>query len=422
MSTRSASATRSPSQALTASYGVKHRSGERLGDAARRRRRAGRRLTPRTSSPSTADRKIAEAFADSGYAGDDATGMAEAIAKLLNAPALKAGTVLRVGLEVRGDVAKVVRTSVYDRHHASRDHRARRPRPVRAGGRARAQSGIADRLRRDAAAVAVRGNLPTVYDGIYRAAYSYGMSQKHDPAAGQAAGLRRRFPVAAQPVRPHRGLLLAARRRRPDLRRIRSCSTSRRPSAATRAISTASRWKTARSTISTRTAAAPSSSCCATRCRTASSAPASAAAAIRSSAIPRCTPASTGPRPRGSPIIAAGNGVVEKAGWAGGYGRQTIIRHANGYETSYNHQSAHRQRHQAGRARAPGPGDRLCRHDRPVDRRPPALRADRQRPQGRPDARAPAGRQGAEGQGTRSLQARARRASTNCSRKKTAMR
>ena len=43
--------------------------------------------------------------------------------------------------------------------------------------------------------------------------------------------------------------------------------------------------------------------------------------------------------PPGSPIIAAGNGVVEEAGWAGGYGKQTIIRHANGYETSYNHQS-----------------------------------------------------------------------------------
>ena len=44
--------------------------------------------------------------------------------------------------------------------------------------------------------------------------------------------------------------------------------------------------------------------------------------------------------PRGTPIIASGNGIVEKAGWAGGYGRQTIIRHSNGYETSYNHQSA----------------------------------------------------------------------------------
>jgi murein DD-endopeptidase MepM/ murein hydrolase activator NlpD len=45
--------------------------------------------------------------------------------------------------------------------------------------------------------------------------------------------------------------------------------------------------------------------------------------------------------PRGTPIIATGNGVVEKAGWdSGGYGNQTIIRHANGYESSYNHQSA----------------------------------------------------------------------------------
>ena len=70
---------------------------------------------PRRSSRSTTSRNIVEAFADSGYDGDDANGMAEAIAKMLNAPALKAGTVLRVGLEVRGDAAKVVRTSVYDR-------------------------------------------------------------------------------------------------------------------------------------------------------------------------------------------------------------------------------------------------------------------------------------------------------------------
>lgn len=44
--------------------------------------------------------------------------------------------------------------------------------------------------------------------------------------------------------------------------------------------------------------------------------------------------------PRGTPIIAAGNGTVEKAGWASGYGNQTLLRHANGYVSSYNHQSA----------------------------------------------------------------------------------
>jgi len=44
--------------------------------------------------------------------------------------------------------------------------------------------------------------------------------------------------------------------------------------------------------------------------------------------------------PRGSPIIAAGDGVVVKAGWSRGYGNHTEIRHANGYSTSYSHQSA----------------------------------------------------------------------------------
>jgi len=44
--------------------------------------------------------------------------------------------------------------------------------------------------------------------------------------------------------------------------------------------------------------------------------------------------------PRGTPIIASGNGIVEKASWdSGGYGRQTIIRHANGYKSSYSHQN-----------------------------------------------------------------------------------
>lgn len=43
--------------------------------------------------------------------------------------------------------------------------------------------------------------------------------------------------------------------------------------------------------------------------------------------------------PRGTPIIAAGNGLIQKAGWAGGYGRQIILVHTNGYKTFYNHQT-----------------------------------------------------------------------------------
>ncbi|HVV39926.1 MAG TPA: M23 family metallopeptidase [Nitrobacter sp.] len=42
----------------------------------------------------------------------------------------------------------------------------------------------------------------------------------------------------------------------------------------------------------------------------------------------------------GTPIFAAGNGVIEKAQWEGGYGKYVRIKHNNGYETAYGHMSA----------------------------------------------------------------------------------
>ncbi len=43
--------------------------------------------------------------------------------------------------------------------------------------------------------------------------------------------------------------------------------------------------------------------------------------------------------PIGTPILAAGNGVIIKAGWDSGYGRRVEIQHSNGYVTTYNHMS-----------------------------------------------------------------------------------
>jgi murein DD-endopeptidase MepM/ murein hydrolase activator NlpD len=43
--------------------------------------------------------------------------------------------------------------------------------------------------------------------------------------------------------------------------------------------------------------------------------------------------------PTGTPVYAAGDGVVEKAGWAGGYGRWLQIKHSGGLETGYGHLS-----------------------------------------------------------------------------------
>jgi murein DD-endopeptidase MepM/ murein hydrolase activator NlpD len=45
--------------------------------------------------------------------------------------------------------------------------------------------------------------------------------------------------------------------------------------------------------------------------------------------------------PHGTPIFAAGNGIVEKAQWDGGYGKFVLLRHPNGYETAYGHMTAY---------------------------------------------------------------------------------
>jgi len=44
--------------------------------------------------------------------------------------------------------------------------------------------------------------------------------------------------------------------------------------------------------------------------------------------------------PRGTPILAAGNGTVASAARSSGYGNLIVLRHTNGYETAYAHQSS----------------------------------------------------------------------------------
>ncbi|UGV29167.1 M23 family metallopeptidase [Rhodopseudomonas boonkerdii] len=45
--------------------------------------------------------------------------------------------------------------------------------------------------------------------------------------------------------------------------------------------------------------------------------------------------------PYGTPIFASGNGMIEKVGWEGGYGKYIRLKHNNGYETAYGHMSAY---------------------------------------------------------------------------------
>jgi len=43
--------------------------------------------------------------------------------------------------------------------------------------------------------------------------------------------------------------------------------------------------------------------------------------------------------PKGTPIMASGNGIVKKAGWCGGGGNCVVIKHNSTYQTIYAHMS-----------------------------------------------------------------------------------
>lgn len=288
--------------------------------------------------PFTKDLDITEAFADSGYTGDDATGMAEAIARLLNAPALKAGTVLRVGLEVHGDAAKVVRTSVYDKTThivtIALDDRgqyvpAQEPEP---------NPELLTAFD-DSPPVVVRGNLPNIYDGIYRTAYSYGMSKKLTQQLVKLLASGVDFQSRLNPADRLEVLFS-----QPDGDDQASDDSELLYVSSTFGGQTRNFYRFQMQDGGTDYFDENGSSAEQFLLRNPlPNGRFTSGFGARKHPILGYVRMHTGTdwaAPIGSPIIAAGNGVVEKAGWAGGYGKQIILRHANGYETSYNHQSA----------------------------------------------------------------------------------
>jgi murein DD-endopeptidase MepM/ murein hydrolase activator NlpD len=287
--------------------------------------------------PFTTDRKITDAFAQSGYAGEDATGMAEAISKLLNASALRAGTVLRVGLEVRGEVAKVVRTSVYDgqTHLVSiaLDDRGQYVPAAEPEPNPELLTAF-----EDSPPVTVRGNLPSVYDGIYRAAFSYGMSKDMTKKLIKLLAADVDFQSRLKPADRIEVFFS-----QPDGDDKMSEDSELLYVSATFGGNTRNlyRFQLPDGTFDYFDEDGRSAKQFLLR-NPLPNGNFRSGFGSRRHPILGYSKMHTGvdwAAPTGSPIIAAGNGVVEKAGWAGGYGKQTIIRHANGYETSYNHQS-----------------------------------------------------------------------------------
>ncbi|OQM75446.1 M23 family metallopeptidase [Manganibacter manganicus] len=286
----------------------------------------------------TSDRNITDALAAAGYTGPDATGMAEAIGKLLNASALKAGTVLRVGLEIRDDVARIVRTGVYDKtkhivtialdddgQYVPAQEPAPNPELLTAFD--------------DSPPPVVRGNLPNIYDGIYRAAYSYGLSSQMTRQIIKLLASNVDFQSRLTPSDRLEVLFSKPDGDDKATQNSQLLYISATIGATTRTLY---RYQLPDGGVDYFDKDGRSAEQFLLRNPLPAGKFRSGFGARRHPILGyvRMHTGVDWAAPVGTPIIAAGNGVVEKVGWAGGYGKQIIIKHANGYETSYNHQSA----------------------------------------------------------------------------------
>ncbi|MDL2403287.1 M23 family metallopeptidase [Rhizobium mayense] len=291
--------------------------------------------------PVREDTPIGTALANAGYLKADADNITAKIEPLYGSSELSAGDVLRIGILQKGEQAKIIRASIYrgTKHVltvAENDHG-----DFVAGSEPPMLDAIATAFDNDAPAVAAGRDLPSVYDGVYRAALSYGMTKEmvaqiikllasnvdFQAQLKPADSLEAFFSVAdenGQATSDSELLYVNAkfgdtvtrfyRFEDPDDRSIDYFDENGK----------SIRQFLLRNPVPTGIF--------------------KSGFGMRRHPILGFARMHTGAdwaAPRGTPIIAAGNGIVEKAGWdSGGFGNQTLIRHANGYVSSYNHQSA----------------------------------------------------------------------------------
>lgn len=288
--------------------------------------------------PFAMERDIDEALADSGYTGSDAAGMSQAITKLLNAERLKAGTVLRVGLEVRGDRAEIRRTSVYDRARhiltIALDDEGQLVPAAEPEPSPEVAAAFDDRP-----PIVVRGNLPAVYDGIYRAAFSYGMTRDMTRRLIRLLASDVDFQSRLSPA-DHLAVLFS----QPDEDDRATVDSELLYVQATFGGNTRTlyRFQMEDGTVDYFDRDGRSAKQFLLRNPVPNGRFTSGFGARRHPILGylRMHTGADWAAPSGTPIIAAGNGVIESIGWESGYGKQIVIRHPNGYKTSYNHQSA----------------------------------------------------------------------------------
>ncbi len=324
-------------QIMGASYGVRIVQ-ENVSVSSRQFAAGARREFAEDIIPFTADAEIAAAFADAGYAPEDSGGMVEALTTVLGRTGLTAGSVLRIALEVTDDRSRIVRSSVYEgtRHRITV---ALNDRGQFVPGDAPEPSPAVLTAFDATPAVHVRGDLPSVYDGIYRAAYSYGLDRRLTRQLIKLLASDVDFQARLNPSDRIQVFFSNpnADDSASDLSELLFVSASF--GGAAREFY---RFQMEDGTVDYFDKDGRSARQFLLR-NPVPNGHFNNGFGMRRHPILGYSRMHTGvdwTAPPGTPIIAAGNGIVEKSGWASGYGRQTMIRHANGYVTSYNHQSA----------------------------------------------------------------------------------
>ncbi|MGL4405781.1 MAG: M23 family metallopeptidase, partial [Notoacmeibacter sp.] len=282
---------------------------------------------------------VGQALTEAGIQGNSADGSAEALATLLGGDKLKEGQKLRVSAFVRDEAADIRRISLYNgvTHVASvalDDNKQYVP--------ANEPETVAMTFDDEAEPVRARessGNLPSVYDAVYRASFAYGLTEAMAKKLIQllAADLDLRSPVGP---RDRIELLFS----NPDGTKG-STDESVVLMASTHFGGEARkyyRFESEEGGVDFYDADGKSAKQFLLRNPVPNGIFRSGFGMRRHPILGymRLHAGTDWAAPRGTPIIASGNGVVEKAGWAGAYGKQTIIKHANGYTSSYSHQTS----------------------------------------------------------------------------------
>ncbi|KAB0677087.1 peptidoglycan DD-metalloendopeptidase family protein [Aureimonas leprariae] len=283
---------------------------------------------------------IGKALADSGYTGSEAEGAADALAEQLGSDELDAGAVLRVGSQSRDDAKRIVRLSAY----RGTTHVATVAEADSGAFTAAAEPGVSDAVAQafdeNATEAPLRADMPTAYDGIYQAALAYGLN---DRMCRQLLKILSPDIDFQARVGPEDRLVVFFTM---DEGEETASDNSQILYVEASFGGQSKRYYRFRAEGENRYDYFDRDGRSAKQFLLRTPVP---NGRFTSPFGGRVHPILGYARPHwgvdwaapaGTPILASGDGVVESAGWTSGYGRQTIIRHANGYETSYSHQSA----------------------------------------------------------------------------------